>query len=351
MTPLISILIPCYNAERWIGSAIESALGQTWTEKEVIVVDDGSTDGSLQIIKRFEGRIRWETGPNRGGNAARNRLLELARGEWLQYLDADDYLLPDKIAKQVVFLKERPETDIMFSPLILEHWSKKNSRIETTKVPEPHDLWILLARWFLPGTGCGIWRKQALVDVGGWNERQPCCQEHELYLRLLMAAKIFRHCPHSGYVYRQWSAQTVCKRNPSEVRQRRLEIERRAEDFLRTRNELTPTRQWAINQARFEMARAAWRQDREEAARIMALIQRSQPGFLPTGNAAPIHYRAAYRLLGFQRAEALAELRRRVIPSPGNELRPWLLCIMTLFLRLEPVDTCAFLLSSPLSSV
>ena len=94
MSVLVSILIPCYNAERWIAQAIESALAQTWSEKEVIVVDDGSTDHSLEVIRQFDGRISWETGLNRGGNAARNRLLELARGEWLQYLDADDYLRP-----------------------------------------------------------------------------------------------------------------------------------------------------------------------------------------------------------------------------------------------------------------
>ena len=70
---LVSILIPCYNAERWIAAAIESALEQTWPRKEVIVVDDGSTDHSLSIIKRYGEEIRWETGPNGGGNVARNR--------------------------------------------------------------------------------------------------------------------------------------------------------------------------------------------------------------------------------------------------------------------------------------
>src|SRR5260370_32907136 len=80
MSPLVSILVPFFNAERWIAQAIESALAQTWPEKEVIVVDDGSTDRSLDIIRRFDGRIRWETGPNRGSNVTRNRLLELARG-------------------------------------------------------------------------------------------------------------------------------------------------------------------------------------------------------------------------------------------------------------------------------
>src|SRR5262245_29413048 len=110
--PLVSILIPCFNAVRWIEQAIESALAQTWDDKEVIVVDDGSTDGSLQVIRRFDDRIHWETGPNRGGNAARNRLTELSSGEWLQFLDADDYLLPDKIARQMEFLATQAKADV-----------------------------------------------------------------------------------------------------------------------------------------------------------------------------------------------------------------------------------------------
>src|SRR5688572_3055345 len=108
MSQMVSILIPCHNAARWISQAIESALAQSWGWKEVVAVDDGSTDHSLEIIKSFGDRIRFETGPNRGGNAARNRLLELASGEWLQYLDADDYLLPDKVERQMEFLAVNP---------------------------------------------------------------------------------------------------------------------------------------------------------------------------------------------------------------------------------------------------
>src|SRR5262249_6980596 len=118
---LVSILIPCFNAKPWVAQAIESALAQTWPEKEVIVVDDGSTDESTDVIRTFSGHIRWETGPNHGGNPTRNRLLELARGEWLQYLDADDYLLPDKVSQQMEFLVAHPETDIVFGPVTLEH--------------------------------------------------------------------------------------------------------------------------------------------------------------------------------------------------------------------------------------
>src|SRR5260370_41966977 len=117
---LVSILIPCFNAERWVAQAIESALSQTWPEKEVIVVDDGSTDASLEIIESFGARERWETGPNRGGNVARNRLLELARGEWLHYLDADDYLVPEKIASQMEFIDVNQSTDIVCRALTHE---------------------------------------------------------------------------------------------------------------------------------------------------------------------------------------------------------------------------------------
>ena len=95
--PMVSILIPCYNAQAWVRQSVESALNQTYPHKEVIVVDDGSTDGSLAVLREFGNSIQLETGPNRGGNAARNRLLALSKGKWLSYLDADDYLLPDKI--------------------------------------------------------------------------------------------------------------------------------------------------------------------------------------------------------------------------------------------------------------
>src|SRR6516162_5899582 len=130
MSLSVSILIPCYNAERWIAHAIDSALAQTWNEKEVIVVDDGSTDSSLDVIRGFKDRIRWETGSHRGGGAARNRLLELAYGQWIQYLDADDYLLPNKIAHQMGFIAANMGLDVVFGPATWEYWSEHDIRRE-----------------------------------------------------------------------------------------------------------------------------------------------------------------------------------------------------------------------------
>ncbi|MBI4470321.1 MAG: glycosyltransferase [Acidobacteria bacterium] len=322
MRPLVSILIPCYNAQRWIGGATESVLAQTWTDREIIVVDDGSSDRSLDVIRSFEGRIRWETGPNHGGNAARNRLLELAQGRWVQYLDADDYLLPEKVAAQVAFLNSCPQADVIYGPVTLEHWSETDSGRELLKIPEPHDPWVLLARWYLPQTGAVLWRKQAVRDVGGWKTGQNCCQEHELYLRMLMAGKRFTYCPNNGAVYRQWGEHTVCKRNKPEVYRQRLEIEQRAEEYLIGRAEMTPERLWAINQARFEIARMVWLYDRDFAGEIVTAIRQSQPGFVPGGDAAPLHYRMLYRTLGFQATERLAAWKRSVL-APWHAQRPY----------------------------
>ena len=309
---MISILIPCFNAERWIGEAIESALAQSWLQREVIVVDDGSSDGSLRVIKSFGDRIRWESGVNRGGNVARNRLLALAGGAWLQYLDADDYLLPDKIRDQWQWAERHgSDADVVFGPVTLEHGVPPQTCRQPLPIPEPHDPWVLLARWYLPQTGAPLWRKQAIVDVGGWKPDQPCSQEHELYLRLLMANKKFVYCPHGGAIYRQWSSQTVCQRDRPELRRRVLEILQREEDFLKSRGELSALRQQAINIARFEAARIAWLSDRAEAREIMAAVRRADGGFRPEGVAAPWKYRMAYQLFGFDGAETIADWIRK----------------------------------------
>lgn len=310
MNPKVSILIPCYNAEMWIAQAIESALKQTYPNKEVIVVDDGSTDKSLEIIKSFGDSIRWETGSNQGGNVARNRLLELSTGEWLQYMDADDYLLLDKIKKQVQYLSQVPQSDIVYNPSILEYHQQDKTWQEILPIPEPHDPWILLARWYLPQTGSPLWRKQAIIDVGGWKVDQPCCQEHELYLRLLIAGKRFEYFGETGSVYRQWSEETVCKKNKPETYRRRLEITDKAEIYLEKTGQLTQERQNAINQAKFECVRLIWLFDRVWAKEIFNKIKLRDQKFVPSGNAAPTSYRMIYKLFGFSIAEHIAEIKR-----------------------------------------
>ena len=102
MAELVSILIPAYNAETWLNVTLRSALAQTWPRTEVIVVDDGSRDRTLEVAKAFErGSVKVVSQPNMGAPAARNAAFQLAQGDYIQWLDADDLLDPDKISAQM----------------------------------------------------------------------------------------------------------------------------------------------------------------------------------------------------------------------------------------------------------
>src|SRR5437867_5272527 len=132
MPRLVSILIPVYNAESFVAETIHSALDQTWPAKEVIAVDDGSTDRSAKILESFGSRIRIIGQENRGASAARNRALAEARGEVIQYLDADDLLAPDKIEIQLRRLESEPARSIASCA-----WSKfRDHPLECEMKPE-----------------------------------------------------------------------------------------------------------------------------------------------------------------------------------------------------------------------
>src|SRR5262249_24552816 len=131
MKPLVSIGIPSFNSAQWLGQAIESALAQTWPEKEVIVVDDGSRDESPEIARQFGTKVHLIVTENRGGNQARNEALRAARGEWMQFLDADDYLEPEKIAQQFAEADGGAEVDVIYSPTWIEDLGKKTREPST----------------------------------------------------------------------------------------------------------------------------------------------------------------------------------------------------------------------------
>ena len=116
MDPLVSVLIPAYNARQWIEQTIESAINQTYRNVEVIVVNDGSTDNTLQIIRRLESStLKVIDQENAGGAAARNAALAHAQGDFIQWLDHDDLLAPDKISEQMRQVMEMANERLLFS--------------------------------------------------------------------------------------------------------------------------------------------------------------------------------------------------------------------------------------------
>src|SRR5262245_52646585 len=99
---LVSILVPAYNKEAWIEDTIKSALAQTWQHKELIIIDDGSKDRTLDVVRRYESAtVKVVTQENQGACAARNKAYSLAQGSYIQWLDADDLLHPQKIEAQM----------------------------------------------------------------------------------------------------------------------------------------------------------------------------------------------------------------------------------------------------------
>ena len=116
MKPLVSILIPAYNSEEWVADAIRSAIAQTWQRKEIIVVDDGSSDGTAEVAQRFASKdVTVVSTKNQGAAAARNHALQLSKGDYIQWLDADDLLAPDKIERQLAALREGDSKRVLLS--------------------------------------------------------------------------------------------------------------------------------------------------------------------------------------------------------------------------------------------
>lgn len=308
MKPLVSIIIPCFDAARWLRACVDSALAQTWTEKEIIVVDDGSTDNSPAILRGYGDAIRVIATPHAGAPHARNAGLAAAQGEWVQFLDADDYIEPPKIASQ---LAETPaEADVLYSPAIVETWSDDRAVERVIHPLDPAS--DLYERWFtfqLPQTGAALWRADAIRRIGGWNEAMPCGQDHELYLRALQAELRFHATESSHAVYRIWSESTLCRKDPLLVIEVRTKLALQLVAWLRAAGRLTPRNHRAAGRACFEMARQLARHDLAKASDYHA-ARRTEGLIALDGPAAPPLYRLVYRTLGFAAAERIAMLRR-----------------------------------------
>ena len=303
MKPRVTIAIPCFNALQWIAQCVQSALDQTWPDKEIIVVDDGSTDGSLAVLEGFGDAIRLIRTAHRGGNHARNAALHAATSEWIQFLDADDFLLPEKIFRQ---LAEASDADCIFSPVLFDQDGRRTASELDPQLDAP-TLWLA---WQLPQTGGCLWRKSALEKIGGWNEATPCCQEFELYRRAIEASLRFHFAPAPNAVYRVWSESTLCRKDPRQVIEVRTELYRGFIAWLRERNQLTAAHLALAGRACFEMARTLAKLDPASAARYHDARQREQLIHV-TGPAAPFSYRTAYHTFGFSFAEKLASTLRR----------------------------------------
>lgn len=312
MPPLVTIGIPCYNAAQWIAASVQSALDQSWDNKEIIVVDDGSTDETVEILQKFGSAIRVERAAHGGANRARNLILRSARGEWLQYLDADDYLRVEKIGRQVEEaggLEAIENVDVIYSPVLIEEWKDGQPLpLSAESIDTDADLCTQLLRWQLPQTSGALWRKKALEEIGGWDETATqLCDEHDCYFRAMKAGKSFVFAPSPNAVYRIWSETTRCHQNQGPVIKSRTALCEELREWLLERGMWAPAHQAALGQSFLEMARKLASEDLTVGARY----HRAHKGDIRlAGPAAPGTYQLIYRMLGFRAAEMLARTLR-----------------------------------------
>lgn len=305
----ITIGIPCHNAARWLHQAIQSALDQRDIEPQVIVVDDGSTDDSPAIANEFGSRITLVTGGRKGATHARNIVLQKAAGEWVQYLDADDYLEPGKVAGQLRATRDGENADVLYSPVWVETWTPQGSSRAPSETSPDADIFTQWIRWHIPQTGGALWRSAALRHIGGWKEDQPCCQEHELYLRALQAGLRFVFTPAPGAIYRIWNEDTLCRKDPLLVTRVRTKLMDAMLSWLADANLQTDIHRREVARACFEMSRTWARFDMPGA--IAYHEERKRKGLIRLrGPAAPITYRLTHALLGFNNAERIARAMR-----------------------------------------
>jgi glycosyltransferase involved in cell wall biosynthesis len=205
---LISILIPAFNAEQWISDTIESALAQTWPNKEIIVVDDGSADETLSIAQSFApAGVSVVSQTNQGAAGARNKAFSRSHGDYIQWLDADDLLAPDKIAKQMEAVERCQSQRTLFSSA----WAPFMYRQQRANF-SPTALWCDLSpvEWLLRKleqnlymqTSTWLVSRELTQAAGPWDTRLLGDDDGEYFCRVKLASDSIRFIPESKVFYR-----------------------------------------------------------------------------------------------------------------------------------------------------
>ena len=207
-TPIISIIIPCYNAQNYLENALNSVFDQGVEDMEVIVVDDGSTDGTADILQGYSDRIYLKSINNQGAAFARNVGLEKSRGKYIKFLDADDYLLKGMLKRQLEIVQNYCScgnqilfggyrTDNLLDPvnyLHINHNLRTGDEISLD--------WLIWNQILITPP---LHHRSLLVDIGGFNYKLRRGQEYDLHLRLALGGGKFIYHDDMVFHYRDHS--------------------------------------------------------------------------------------------------------------------------------------------------
>lgn len=177
----VSVIIPSYNRARTLGRALDSVFAQTHKNLEVIVVDDGSTDGTDGLVKNYD--VIYHKTKNRGVSAARNAGFSLSRGEWIALLDSDDEWLPHKIETQLEFARKNPGLSLVHGE---EIWVRNGRRVNPMKKHQKSGGWIFekCLPLCLISPSAAFIKRHLWHEMGGFDEEFIVCEDYDLWLKV-----------------------------------------------------------------------------------------------------------------------------------------------------------------------
>lgn len=183
--PLVSVVIPCYNQARFLAAAVESVLNQTYRHVEIVVVDDGSSDDTAAVAQSFGGPVKYVYRDNGGLSAARNTGMEHVTGKYVNFLDADDTLLPDKIAPQVELLEADPKLALVYC---WYHWTDEAGvRYDVMrKTPHRGHVYHELRKGNWMPVHTVLVRRSCLEEAGPFDTTLRSCEDWDVWLRIAL---------------------------------------------------------------------------------------------------------------------------------------------------------------------
>ena len=254
MREKVSVLIPAYNAAAYIQQTLDSVLAQTWPNIEVVVVDDGSQDDTYIIAQRYTSdKVRVVKQANAGASAARNRAFTFATGDYIQYLDADDLLHPDKIKEQLACLAQHTNARLSSSAWAMFY------DVPDEQSLRPTILWRDYAdpvQWLIDAWENGVWMQpsawlthRSLIEAAGpWNEQISLHDDGEFFSRVLLQTRDIIFCAQAKSFYRKGLSDSLSSIKSEKATCSHLAVCEAYEHTLRAVRDDASTRQGCANQ-------------------------------------------------------------------------------------------------------
>ena len=199
-SPLVSVIIPCYNSEEWIDETLESVFNQSYQNFAIIIVDDGSTDSTKKVVDKYirENRVRYYYQENKGPAAARNLGIKKATSKYIAFLDSDDLWEEEKLAKQIQFLRKNPEYKLVLSNVTVINQNGELLKQNFNQVPKERT--EIIRSFFLEkivmNTPTIVANREAVLEVGGFDEELSQREDHLFLMNMADKFKIkhFAEC-------------------------------------------------------------------------------------------------------------------------------------------------------------